>query len=134
MAKPAAKAPPDKVALYDALIAGLADVERKGAGFPYTSLNGNMFSILGAEGVMGLRLGPAEREAFLRDHAAKLYESHGAVMKEYVAVPDALLADPAAMAPYVAASHAYARTLKPKATTRPESLAMGKMMRRRKRS
>jgi hypothetical protein len=115
-----AKAPADKVALYDALISDLPDVERKGAGFPYTSLNGNMFSILGADGVMGLRLDPAARAAFLRDHQAKLYESHGAVMKEYVAVPDALLADRAALRPYVQASYAYAKTLKPKATTRPK--------------
>jgi hypothetical protein len=120
MAKPAAKAPADKVALYDALIAGLPDVERKGAGFPYTSLNGNMFSILGAGGVMGLRLGPGDREAFLRDHQARLYESHGVVMREYVAVPDALLADRAAMAPYLQASYAYAQTLRPKPTTRPK--------------
>ena len=120
MAKPAAKAPADKVALYDALIAGLPDVERKGAGFPYTSLNGNMFSILGASGVMGLRLSPGDREAFLSAHGAKLYESHGAVIKEYVAVPAALLADRAAMAPYVQASYAYAKTLRPKPTTRPK--------------
>ena len=118
MAKPAAKAPADKVALYEALIAGLPEVQRKGAGFPYTSVNGNMFSVLGAEGVMGLRLAPEDREAFLRDHKAKLYESHGIVMKEYVAVPDALLADRAALAPYVRAGYAYARTLRPKRTTR----------------
>jgi hypothetical protein len=116
----AAKAPPEKVALYDALIGDLNDIERKGAGFPYTSLNGNMFSILGAQGVMGLRLPADAREAFLRDHQTKLYESHGAVMKEYVAVPDALLADRAAMRPYVEASYAYAKTLKPKPTTRPK--------------
>ncbi|MFL5295585.1 MAG: hypothetical protein ACJ798_04305 [Phenylobacterium sp.] len=120
MTKPAAKASADKVALYDALIADLPDVERKGAGFPYTSFNGNMFSILGADGVMGLRLGANDREAFLREHEAKLYESHGAVMKEYVAVPPGLLADRAALRPYVQASYAYAKTLKPKATARPK--------------
>ncbi|HEY3951166.1 hypothetical protein [Phenylobacterium sp.] len=120
MAKPAPGAPADKVRLYEALIAGLPGVERKGAKFPYTSLNGNMFSILSTTGVMGLRLAKADREAFLRDHAAKLYESHGAVMPEYVAVPDALLADTAAMTPYVAKSFAYAQTLRPKPTTRPK--------------
>jgi len=118
MAKPAAKAPDEKVRLYEALIAALPEVERKGAGFPYTSLNGNMFSILGAGGVMGLRLPEDARQAFLREHGASLYESHGAVMKEYVAVPDALLADAARLQPYVAASYAYANTLKPKAATR----------------
>jgi hypothetical protein len=118
MPKPAAKAPEDKVRLYEALIATLPQVERKGAGFPYTSVNGNMFSILGAGGVMGLRLPQDVREAFLREHGAPLYESHGAVMKEYVAVPDALLADGGRMGPYLAASYDYAKSLKPKATTR----------------
>src|ERR1700760_2099859 len=120
MAKPAPGAPEDKVRLYEALIATLPGVERKGAKFPYTSLNGNMFSILSPSGTMGLRLGKADREAFLRDHGASLYTSHGATMPEYVAVPDALLADTGRMQPYVAASYAYAQTLRPKPTTKPK--------------
>jgi hypothetical protein len=118
MAKPAPGAPEEKVRLYEALVATLPGVERKGAKFPYTSLNGNMFSILSPAGTMGLRLGKADREAFLKDHGASLYTSHGATMPEYVAVPDALLADTGRMTPYVAASFAYAQTLKPKPTTR----------------
>jgi hypothetical protein len=120
MAKPAPGAPEDKVRLYEALVATLPGVERKGAAFPYTSLNGNMFSILSKEGVMGLRLGKADREAFLSDHGTRLYTSHGATMPEYVAVPDSLLADTARLQPYVAASFAYAQTLKPKPTTKPK--------------
>jgi hypothetical protein len=117
MAKPAPGAPPEKVRLYEALIATLPGVERKGAKLPYTSLNGNMFSILSAKGVMGLRLSKANREAFLADHGASLYADYGTVMPEYVAVPDDLLADTARMTPYVAASLAYTQTLKPKPTT-----------------
>src|ERR1700744_2448688 len=120
MAKPAAGAPDDKVRLYEALVASLPGVERKGARFPYTSLNGNMFSILSPEGVMGLRLAKVDREAFLTDHEAKLYETHGAVVAEYVALPATLLSDTEAMSGYVAKSFAYARTLKPKPTTRPK--------------
>jgi hypothetical protein len=120
MAKPAPGAPEEKVRLYEALVASLPGVERKGAKFPYTSLNGNMFSILSPEGVMGLRLSKADREAFLLDHQAKLYESHGAVMAEYVAVPHDLLTDTVSMTSYVAKSFAYAQTLKPKPTTRPK--------------
>ena len=120
MAKPAPGAPPENVRLYEALIASLPGVERKGAAFPYTSLNGNMFSILSKEGVMGLRLGRADREAFLSDHGASLYTSHGATMPEYVAVPPDLLADTARMQAYVAKSFAYAQTLKPKPTTKPK--------------
>jgi hypothetical protein len=118
MAKPAPGAPPEKVRLYEALIATLSGVERKGAAMPYTSLNGNMFTILSKKGVMGMRLSKPDREAFLKDHGASLYADYGTVMPEYVAVPDDLLADTARMRPYIAASFAYAQTLKPKPTTR----------------
>ena len=120
MAKPPPGAPAEKVRLYEALIATSPGVERKGAALPYTSLNGNMFSILSKEGVMGLRLSKPDREAFLKDHGASLYSDYGKVMEEYVAVPDALLADTARMPAYVAASLAYAQTLKPKPTTKPK--------------
>lgn len=120
MAKPAPGAPPEKVRVYEALIATLPGVERKGAALPYTSLNGNMFTILSRKGVMGMRLSKPDRESFLRDHSADLYADYGKVMEEYVAVPDALLADTERMRPYVAASLAYAQTLKPKPTTRPK--------------
>jgi hypothetical protein len=115
---PAASAPADKVALYERLVATLPEVERKGAALPYTAVNGAMFSILGADGVMGLRLAAADRAAFLAEHGARLYEAYGAVMKEYVAVPGALLADTERMRPYLAASWAYAKALKAKPTTR----------------
>jgi TfoX/Sxy family transcriptional regulator of competence genes len=118
MAKPAPGAPAETVRLYEALIATLPGVERKGAKLPYTSLNGNMFSILSAKGVMGLRLSKADREAFLKDHGASLYADYGTVMPEYVAVPADLLADTERMTSYVAASFAYAQTLRPKATTK----------------
>jgi hypothetical protein len=118
MTKPAAKAPPEQVADYERLLATLPELERKGAQLPYTSLNGNMFTLLGANGVMGLRLGAADREAFLQAHGGQLYEAYGAVMKEYVAVPPPLLADTAAMAPWLAKSWAHAQTLLAKPTTR----------------
>jgi hypothetical protein len=38
--------PNDKVALYDKLIATNPAIERKGDANPYTSLNGNMFTLL----------------------------------------------------------------------------------------
>jgi len=118
MAKPAPGAPAETVRLYEALIATLPGVQRKGAALPYTSLNGNMFTILSRKGVMGMRLSPADREAFLKDHGASLYSDYGTVMPEYVAVPGDLLADTERMIPYVAASLAYAQTLRPKPTTK----------------
>jgi hypothetical protein len=113
--KPTAKAAPDKLAAYERLI--LPELELKGAAPPYTSVNGNMFSILGANGVMGLRLA-ADRGAFLSEYGARLYEAYGAVMREYVAVPAPMLADTEAVRPWLSKSWDYARGLKAKATKR----------------
>ena len=111
--------PPEReVALYEALIATHPEVERKGKSSPYTSINGNMFTILSADGVLGMRLGAADREAFVETFGTGLYEAHGTVMKEYVAVPAELLAETEKLAPYLAKSYDYARDLKPKPTTR----------------
>jgi TfoX/Sxy family transcriptional regulator of competence genes len=105
---------PEIVALYDTLIAGFPDIARKGATLPYTSLNGNMFTFLNQDGTLAIRLSAADRETFMRDHGASLMVAHGAVMKEYVAVPAALLRDSALMQQYLAKSYAYAQTLKVK--------------------
>ena len=116
--KKLAPPPAEKLALYDRLLDGRPDIERKGKNLMYTSLNGHMFTYLDPDGVMGLRLPKAEREAFLTEHATVLFEQYGAVMKEYVTVPDALLQDTDALRAYLDISYAYIQSLKPKATTR----------------
>jgi hypothetical protein len=109
--------PADKLALYDKLIATHPEIERKGAANPYTSLNGHMFSLLlGPSGVMALRLPEGERKKFLKKYKTTLYEAYGAVMREYVTVPDSLLKNTKALEKYLAMSYAYVKTLKPKAT------------------
>ena len=110
--------PEREVALYEALIATHPDIERKGKSSPYTSINGNMFTILSADGVLGLRLGAADREDFVETFGTGSHEAHGTVMKEYVAVPAELLAEAEKLARYLAKSYDYARGLKPKPTTR----------------
>jgi len=113
--------PADKIALYEKLLAGHPDVERKGADNPYTSLNGNMFSLLlSPSGRMALRLPEDAREQFLKKYKTTLFEAYGAVMKEYVAVPDSLLGNTHELQKYFAQSHAYAKTLRPKATKKPK--------------
>jgi hypothetical protein len=107
-----------KLAAYEKLLATIPAIERKGKTFPYTSHNGNMFTLLNQSGTMALRLPSEAREKFLRQYNTTLFESHGAIMKEYVAVPDSLLKDTAAMREHLAASYRYAQTLKPKLTTR----------------
>ena len=109
--------PADKLALYEKLIATHPEIERKGGANPYTSLNGHMFSLLlGPKGVMALRLPEGEREEFLKKYKTTLYEAYGAVMREYVTVPNALLKNTKALEKYLAVSYAYVKTLKPKPT------------------
>jgi TfoX/Sxy family transcriptional regulator of competence genes len=107
--------PSERTALYDQLIATIPAIERKGAANPYTALNGNMFTLL-HQGRLAIRLPEREREAFLKKYKTKLFEAYGAVMSEYVAVPDALLKNTKELQRYLATSYAYAKTLKPKPT------------------
>jgi hypothetical protein len=106
--------PADKLALYDALIATIPDVERKDAANPYTSLNGHMFSILSPEGTLGLRLPKEAREDFLIRYNAQLREAYGIIQKEYVAVPDEVFKNTAELQSFFRASYDYVGSLKPK--------------------
>jgi hypothetical protein len=108
--------PPEKLALYAKLVATHPDVERKGDTVPYTSVNGHMFSYLHASGAMALRLPAGEREKFLEKYGTTLFAAYGVVQKEYVTVPDGLLAKTRELKPYLAMSYEYVRGLKPKAT------------------
>src|SRR5580698_4489356 len=82
--------PNSQFALYDALIATIPEIERKGDANPYTSLNGNMFTLL-HQGRLAIRLPEDDREKFLKKYKTALFEAYGTVMQEYVAVPESLL-------------------------------------------
>lgn len=107
--------PSDKLGLYDDLIKANPDIERKGVKLPYTSFNGHMFTFLSESGTLAIRLPESEREAFLRKYNAALMESHGTIMKEYVAVPERLLKNTNELKKYLDISYEYVKTLKPKA-------------------
>jgi hypothetical protein len=106
----------DPVALYEKLVATLPGVERKGDTIPYTSVNGHMFSNLMRTGRLALRLPEDVRAAFLTRYKTKLVTDYGIVRKEYVEVPEALLARTAELEPYFAQSFAYVSAMKPKPT------------------
>jgi hypothetical protein len=108
----------DKLALYEALVATNPTVERKGDTMPYTSLNGNMFSLLTKAGKVALRLPSDARDAFLKKHRDALCVQYGIVMKEYVELPDALLSKTGEAKKLFEVSFEYARSLKPKPTTK----------------
>jgi len=103
------------VDLYEKLIATNPNIERKGAANPYTSLNGNMFTLL-HQSALAIRLPEDKREEFLRKYKTTLFKAYGMVMKEYVAVPDALLKRTKELQKYLEFSYEYAKTLRPKPT------------------
>lgn len=110
--------PADRLELYEKLVATNPKVERKGAANPYTSLNGHMFTLLNPSGTLALRLPEEERTKFLKKYQTKLFEAYGVVMKEYVTVPDTLLANTKELKKYFDISYRYLETLKPKPTKR----------------
>lgn len=83
----------EKVERYEKLLATHPEIERKGDANPYTALNGNMFTLLHQSETLAIRLPTEEREQFMKKYKTTLFEAYGAVMKEYVRVPDALLAN-----------------------------------------
>ena len=115
-AKKKCNIPADKQALYDKLLATNPKIERKGAANPYTSLNGHMFTYLNPSGTLALRLPEKKREEFLKKYKTTLFEAYGAVMKEYVTVPDSLLKNTKVLQQYLDMSIDYIKTLKPKPT------------------
>jgi hypothetical protein len=108
----------EKLALYEKLVATSKRAMSKGASMRYTSANGNMFSFLPKRGNAAIRLPDAARAAFIKKYRAKPSVQFGAVMKDYVEVPEALLKKTAELAKFFALSVEYAYSLVPKATTR----------------
>jgi TfoX/Sxy family transcriptional regulator of competence genes len=106
--------PADKLTWFDKLIAINPEIERKGANNAYAAVNGNMFLLMQPSGILAMRLPEGVREEFLKKYNTKLYEAYGAVMKEYVAVPDALLGKTKELQKYLASSYEYVKTLKAK--------------------
>ena len=115
--KPVSK---DQQEAYDRLLATHAQVERKGKNMLYTSVNGHMFTVFSTGAQLGIRLPAPDRAAFIAKFDTALLESYGTIMKEYVAIPDAMLADTDALAPYLKLSYEYVSSLKPKPTKRPK--------------
>ena len=105
-------------AAYTRLLDTHPNIELKGKNLLYTSVNGHMFTMFSTEGKLGIRLPPEAREAFLADFQTELLLTYGTVMKEYVTVPDDLLENAEALAPYLARSYDYVSSLKPKPTKR----------------
>jgi hypothetical protein len=108
------KIPAEKLQLYEKLIASVPKIERKGAVHPYTSLNGHLFTYLDQAGTLGMRLPKKELAAFLEKYKTTLFESYGAVKRDWATVPEALLKNTLELQKYLEKSYEYTKTLKPK--------------------
>lgn len=110
-------APPEKVELYQKLLASVQGIDAKSNfGSAYTAINGNMYTMISKHGLVGIRLPEPDRSDFLTKYSAQLFRGDPAwpPAKEFVAVPDALLADTETLRPYLESSLRYTKTLKPK--------------------
>jgi TfoX/Sxy family transcriptional regulator of competence genes len=120
---PFQKSPPALVSRFDQL-AGLApEATRKQMfGFPSLVLEGHMFMGL-YEDHLVLRLGADDRAALLAGGGQPFEPMPGRPMKDYVVVPDALVADTAGMEEWVARASTYALSLPPKKPKAPAKKA-----------
>ena len=83
---------------------------------PYTSANGYMFSMLNKAGELGMRLPKEERESFINKYNASEFRSYGAVIREYVLIPESLLDNEELLVSYLDKGFDYVMSLPPKPT------------------
>lgn len=123
------KSPPELVEKFGQLVPEDSRIERrKMFGYPCAFIGGNMFMGL-FQADFFLRLAESDRARFLGLDGAKVLEPMpGRPMREYVVAPARLVADPAALRPWIVRSLDYAAALpakagrksKPKAKKRPK--------------
>lgn len=101
---------------FDKIIGMVDEIERKGKTAPYTSVNGNMFTMIRKDGVLGMRLSKEDRASFCETYHSIDFENYGSKIKEYVEVPESVLMNDDLMIAYLKRSFKYTKTLKAKAT------------------
>tara|TARA_R110002049_G_scaffold199382_4_gene369502 strand:+ start:113 stop:439 length:327 start_codon:yes stop_codon:yes gene_type:complete len=104
----------DTLKIYDAIVEDCKGFERKGKNMIYTSSNGYMFTLLNKEAQIGIRLPKDIAAKFKTDFNSDDYYSHGAKMRDYVIVPDAMCNDKKLLVSYFEKSFAYVNSLPPK--------------------
>ena len=108
------KSPQHLVETFESVVPSAPAVLRKMFGYPAAFVNGNMFMGLFQED-MFLRLSEADRYELLQVKDARMFEPMpGRPMREYVALPPALLTDLEKLRPWVTKALAYGSGLKPK--------------------
>jgi len=109
------KASEKTIKTFEQIVPDLAGVERrKMFGYPVAFINGNMFMGVHGDSIM-LRLGEADRKSFLILKNAKLFEPvPGRFMKEYVVMPEWMIADSAIVRSWIEKSFEFVSGLLPK--------------------
>lgn len=109
------KSPEELVQLFDQVLPADARVQRrKMFGYPAAFANGQMFAGLFQDDFI-IRLPQQDREALQHAHGARPFEPMlGRAMKEYVAVPAALLSDRAALDDLLARALGFVTHMPPK--------------------
>ncbi|MCH9659800.1 MAG: hypothetical protein K0U54_02695 [Bacteroidetes bacterium] len=100
--------------IYDEIIATIPEIDRLGKSMPYTGTNTYMYSLVNKSGEVGVRLSKEDQASFTQrfpDHG--VYKSHGAVMKDYVHLPEKLLSQHEEIADYLRKGLAHANSLPP---------------------
>ena len=99
----------DNLAKFD-MAAEATGLDRKGKTVPYTSSNGYMHCLLNKEGEFGIRLSKEDQAKFKSGPLM----SHGATIRDYVLVPDSLLANTEEIAKWMLISLEHVNSLPPK--------------------
>jgi hypothetical protein len=104
------------IAIYDRLIAKHEGLVRKGKANAYTAANGNMFSFVGPDAELCIRLSKDDIAAYGVDYANDPVIRYNSVMQGYVAVPEDLLMAEDTLSTWFAKSVGFANDLRPKLT------------------
>lgn len=84
----------------------------------YTSLNGHMFSFVGKDGMVAIRLSPEDKASFESEHKTGDVIQYNSVMRGYVPISNKMLRDTSLCSDLLKAGRDYIATLKSKPTTK----------------
>ena len=104
----------ERLQIFDDIVELCPGIERKGKTMPYTSANGYMFSLLNKDAELGFRFHNEDCKIFMEKHQTGIFKSHGAIMKDYVLIPENMLQEKELLADYLNKSFKYVMSLPPK--------------------
>jgi TfoX/Sxy family transcriptional regulator of competence genes len=116
------KSPQPLIDLFDKSVPSSASVSRrKMFGYPAAFANGNLFIGLHQNDFI-MRLSEEDRARFSAQYGERMFEPmKGRPMREYVRLPEELLADARKRAPWIKRSLEHAEGVKPKLKTKPKT-------------